>query len=446
MAKQRLDLILEVQQFLENTIKGVAGFNNIVEAELRLIEATAKVNREGKNLGNVLKFVDKQGRIYTATVKRLKNAYAITTVALKEGEDALKRQVATQKAQQGISNKILRIKEAELRLSARFKEAERVDKENRKRQEQQNLINKVIRIKTAEAAMTKRFKEVERLERENQKRREQQALINKILRIKEAERQATKRMADEEARLAKIQAKRQASYRREQAEGAIRRIRGPITGATVAATGATEQEIVNLRAAESNIKELILKHNLAKARVLAIWRDVAAGRIKAHTGVNRKIQAELLKLKRRYGELGNAALKAAEQERKARERAGAAAQRANTHTTDGIKKVKAFELTWTSLVRLLSAQVIYRAVFGLASQLQEAFNTVRQLQVALAEIQTISAPTESFENWQKVVKDLSDEFGLDILDTAEAAYQSLSNQIIDTSDQFAVFGRAMAQK
>lgn len=94
---------------------------------------------------------------------------------------------------------------------------------------------------------------------------------------------------------------------------------------------------------------------------------------------------------------------------------------------------KELHINWTSIVRLLSAQLIYRAVFGLAQQLREAFTNAVELQVAIAEIRTIAPPTESFQDFAIVLRRVSDRFGVDIIESAEAAYQALSNQVVDTA-------------
>lgn len=116
-----------------------------------------------------------------------------------------------------------------------------------------------------------------------------------------------------------------------------------------------------------------------------------------------------------------------------------APQRLAKQTQQANKVAKELHINWTSVVRLLSAQLIYRAVFGLAAQLREAFTNAVELQVALAEIQTISPTTETFSGFARVLREVSDEFGVDIIESAEAAYQALSNQIVDTASEMRRF-------
>lgn len=116
-----------------------------------------------------------------------------------------------------------------------------------------------------------------------------------------------------------------------------------------------------------------------------------------------------------------------------------APQRLAKQTQQANKVAKELHINWTSVVRLLSAQLIYRAVFGLAAQLREAFTNAVELQVALAEIQTISPTTETFSGFARVLREVSDEFGVDIIESAEAAYQALSNQVVDTAEEMRRF-------
>ena len=100
-------------------------------------------------------------------------------------------------------------------------------------------------------------------------------------------------------------------------------------------------------------------------------------------------------------------------------------------------------LSWRSIVRLLSVQIVYRGVFALRQQLSQATKAATDLLIAVSEIQTIDTARGSFEEWVAVLKDLSNSFGFDILDEAEAAYQALSNQVVDSAADFAIFGEAV---
>ncbi|MEK0324898.1 MAG: phage tail tape measure protein, partial [Nitrosopumilus sp.] len=122
----------------------------------------------------------------------------------------------------------------------------------------------------------------------------------------------------------------------------------------------------------------------------------------------------------------------------ANQRLSAVNEKATKSTTD-------LNISWTSLVRLLSAQVIYRAVFGMAAQLKQAFDNAVELQVAISELQTIAPPTESFGEFAVVLREVSDKFGLDIIEATEAGYQALSNQIVDTAAEMGRFLEVMGR-
>lgn len=103
------------------------------------------------------------------------------------------------------------------------------------------------------------------------------------------------------------------------------------------------------------------------------------------------------------------------------------------------KSLKEMHISWTSLVRLLSAQVLYRAVFGLFTQLGEAFTRAVELKIAIAEIQTIAPDSDTFRAFNKVLREVSDAFGVDIIEQTEAAYQAYSNQVVNTAEELKEF-------
>lgn len=240
-------------------------------------------------------------------------------------------------------------------------------------------------------------------------------------------------------------AKRQAATRMRQGQ----QIGGFTAGIqkNVSTGGASFTEIVAYKNAVGQLGEVMrraLDSGSAKlSQMKRIWADLAHGKVRAYQGELRRIQNQMIAVRNATKNLG----REAEQNFN---RAAEAARRANTRVQrHGVVTKKAGEqgqyllLTWRSIVRLLSVQVVYRNVFLLASALREAGAAAVDLQIRIAEIQTIDTSRNEFEQWANTLRDLADKWNISLVDQAEAAYQSLSNQVVNSAAEFAVFGEAV---
>jgi TP901 family phage tail tape measure protein len=93
-------------------------------------------------------------------------------------------------------------------------------------------------------------------------------------------------------------------------------------------------------------------------------------------------------------------------------------------------------------MRLLAVQVIHRTIASLVSGIRAALKATIELEKAISEIQTIDTDRLPFRTWITQLKELSDTWGIDIMDQAEAAYQALSNQIVDGANAARFLGEA----
>ncbi len=94
-------------------------------------------------------------------------------------------------------------------------------------------------------------------------------------------------------------------------------------------------------------------------------------------------------------------------------------------------------ISWQGIVRLFEAQVIKRATGALQSALVDGVQSATDFSVHIAEIGTISQRSGvSSEEWSAGIRRLSAQFGNTQADVAEAAYQSLSNQVTKGADTF----------
>lgn len=94
-------------------------------------------------------------------------------------------------------------------------------------------------------------------------------------------------------------------------------------------------------------------------------------------------------------------------------------------------------LSWKSMIRLIGVQLAHRAIAALVRGVREGLSEAIELEKRIAEIQTISQDVpQSFEQWADGIRSVSDAFGFDILDAAEASYQALSNQVAKGAETF----------
>jgi TP901 family phage tail tape measure protein len=87
-------------------------------------------------------------------------------------------------------------------------------------------------------------------------------------------------------------------------------------------------------------------------------------------------------------------------------------------------------LSWTGLLRLFQVQALHQIFGALSQELQASVESAAKFQTKIAEIQTISqGAQQTTQQWTKQLAGLSEEFGKPQLDVAQAAYETLSNQI-----------------
>ena len=209
--------------------------------------------------------------------------------------------------------------------------------------------------------------------------------------------------------------------------------------------GATQGEILNYKNEYGKLKELQVRFGGMKAQVNKMWADLAQGNIIAYTGKLRLLQNQLIKVRTAQQQLGVAARKAYDAKLFAKYDQAAAAfvkqhKRINGVTGALIANKKAADsltISWRSFVRLLAVQIFHQAVAAFTRAVAEAVVQVIELEKRISEVQTISQDIPlPFEEWRDGFKEISDQFGLPILDTVEGAYQTLSNQITEGAKTF----------
>ncbi|RLF64633.1 MAG: phage tail tape measure protein, partial [Thermoplasmata archaeon] len=115
----------------------------------------------------------------------------------------------------------------------------------------------------------------------------------------------------------------------------------------------------------------------------------------------------------------------------------AAKKREQAATEKATKATQRFGLTWEGLGRLVGVQVLHSGISKLTRLMAEGITIAREYNLRIAEIRTISQENQlTTDEWAAGLRKLSESFGLDAIDQAEGAYQTLSNQVAKGAETF----------
>lgn len=107
------------------------------------------------------------------------------------------------------------------------------------------------------------------------------------------------------------------------------------------------------------------------------------------------------------------------------------------------KTTKEFTLSWQTMGRIVVAQMFNEVFFGLQNAIRTSIKDAEELYKSIAEIQTIvertSATANNFTSAMATVLQVSSEINFTPQDTANAFYETLSNQIGDNVNQIRAF-------
>lgn len=107
----------------------------------------------------------------------------------------------------------------------------------------------------------------------------------------------------------------------------------------------------------------------------------------------------------------------------------------NEVESSGTRAGNSILLSWQSVFRLFSIQVLHTALRSFIADIEQALTTVQQFEIKISEIRTISQDSGlSFTQWSDAARKLSDEFGNPILDVTAGIYETISNQIAKGAD------------
>jgi len=203
-------------------------------------------------------------------------------------------------------------------------------------------------------------------------------------------------------------------------------------------TGTTGAEQLSFRTAEASVKDFVKKNAIGAEKVREIWTKVASGAFGRYEGRLQRLQTLIFNLQQAHARMGATAVAA--QQKVARQQVAT-----NARVQQGKKRVDEMTISWRTIGRLIEIQALHRLVSFFVQAVREGVVASIELSKSIAEVQTISqiAPgfTESQTEWLRVARAQSEAFGLTLEQEIEGAYQSLSNQVIQTADEFIRFGR-----
>jgi len=104
--------------------------------------------------------------------------------------------------------------------------------------------------------------------------------------------------------------------------------------------------------------------------------------------------------------------------------------------TKGKEAGKKVLLSWKSVARLFLVQILHQSIAQLRLLLQGAATEAIEFSKRVAEVRTIIGDaSETTRDWSAALGEISADLPFKQLEVVEAAYQALSNQIIDTTSQ-----------
>ncbi len=110
-----------------------------------------------------------------------------------------------------------------------------------------------------------------------------------------------------------------------------------------------------------------------------------------------------------------------------------------------VDTAKKWTISWETMVRVVATQAIVRALSIIRTSLKSAVTEAIAFQRAVAEIGTIGREMGGSGAIADTVQTISDAFNVDLAVTAEAAYQTLSNQIASSAQDVESFLAASAK-
>lgn len=186
--------------------------------------------------------------------------------------------------------------------------------------------------------------------------------------------------------------------------------------------------------ASADFENLVAKTKVGQAQIRTILNNLGGN----YRGVAQQIRNSLIKVVQAQAQLGGSNLQRANNLLLT---LGNTGQVAGRRIAQGLNQASAAShgllLSWQSVGRIFISQAIFRAIASVTGQLGDSVQRARDLQIALAEIQTIAPPdlrNASLSDVARITNQLSGDFGIDQVEAANAVYEAFSNQVGNTAE------------
>lgn len=103
----------------------------------------------------------------------------------------------------------------------------------------------------------------------------------------------------------------------------------------------------------------------------------------------------------------------------------------------GVDAAKGILLSWQSVFRLFQVQVIHQILGQIITSMRTAVAEASKFEIKISEIRTLSQENQlSVREWTAGLRELSDAFGVPVLDVVKAEYDAISNQVTRGAESF----------
>ena len=103
----------------------------------------------------------------------------------------------------------------------------------------------------------------------------------------------------------------------------------------------------------------------------------------------------------------------------------------------GTEAGRSLLLTWENVFRIFQVQILHQVLGQIIGDFRQSIETAKQFEIRISEIRTVSQDAQlSTAQWSRELRNLSDSFGLPLLDVTRAAYDAISNQVVRGAQTF----------
>ena len=114
----------------------------------------------------------------------------------------------------------------------------------------------------------------------------------------------------------------------------------------------------------------------------------------------------------------------------------------NKKVDEANKKSGQFEITWKSVAKIFTGRAISAGISKITAELSEGLDTTIAYSEAIAQIRTIDVAGLGYTEWASQLREVSDAYGIDVVKQTGAAYQALSNQVVQGAQTFEFLAQA----